>query len=133
MRKILIAGGLTAAAVAAVIGVASTNSLGTVAAQTVGYTSSSIDSPQQVTGVVYNVSQTADDSLTSVTITFDSNVPVGDRIQVGFGSTAFVNCDDTHTDNTTGDVTTAASSFTCALSGQSVTGATKFRLLVTGS
>src|SRR5690242_7331111 len=109
MRKILIAGGLTAAAVAAVIGVASTNTLGTVAAQTVGYTSSDIDSPQQVSSVAYNVSQTADDVLSSVTITFDSAVPTTDRIQVGFNTTAFVNCDDaTNTDAATGNVTTAA-------------------------
>jgi hypothetical protein len=132
MRKILVAGGLTAAAVAAMIGAASTNSLGTVASQDVGYTSTDITSPTTVSSVAYNVSQTADDVLDSVTITFAGTIAANERIQVGFNSAAFVNCDDTNTDASTGLVTTPATTFTCALSGQNVTGATKFRLLVTG-
>jgi hypothetical protein len=42
MRKVLVAGGVTAAAVAAIIGAASTNSLGTIGTQTVGYSSADI-------------------------------------------------------------------------------------------
>jgi hypothetical protein len=130
MRKILVAGGLTAAAVAVVIGAASTNAISGVSAKTVGYTSANIDSPAAVTSVVYHVDQTADDVLDSVAITFASNIPVNDTIQVGFASNALVACTDANTDSS-GVVQTAASSFTCALTGQSVTGATKFRLLVT--
>jgi hypothetical protein len=133
MRKILIAGGLTAAAVAAVIGAASTNSITGVSTQTMGYTSADIDSPAAVSNVAYNVSATVDDSLTSVAITFATALPVGNKIQVGFGSNAFVPCADaTNTNGTTGAVTTSVTTFTCALTGQTATGATKFRLLVTG-
>lgn len=133
MRKILVAGGLTAAAVAAVIGAASTNSISGVNAQTVGYTSASIDSPAAVSSVVYNVNQTADDKLDSVAITFATNIPTTERIQVGFGSDAFLNCADANTDSATGNVTTAASTFTCDLTSDNVavTTADKFRLLVT--
>lgn len=131
MRKILVAGGLTAAAVAAVIGAASTNSISGVTAKTVGYSSANIDSPAAVSTLAYNVDSTADDQLNSVTITFATSVPVGDKIQLAVDpAKALTACLDTNTDSS-GVVQTAGTSFTCTLSSQTATGATQFRLLVT--
>jgi hypothetical protein len=132
MRKILVAGGLTAAAVAAVIGTASTNSISGVSAKTMGYTSANINSPAAVSSVVYNVNTTADDVLDSVAITFATALPLSNKIQVGFGSGALVPCADATNTDASGVVTTSVTSFTCVLSGQSASGASKFRLLVTG-
>jgi hypothetical protein len=134
MRTILVAGGLTAAAVAAVIGAASTNAIGGVSthgAQTVGYGSADIQGAT-VDDIQYNVSPTVDDQLDSVAITFHSSVPVGQKIQVGFGTAALAACADASKTDASGAVTTAATAFTCVLTGQNVTDATKFRLLVTG-
>ena len=131
MRTILIAGGLTAAAVAAVIGAASTNSISGVTAKTVGYSSANITSPAAVSTLTYNVDSTADDQLDSVSITFASNIPVGDTIQLAVDPTKTLTaCLDSNTDSS-GVVQTAATSFTCTLSGQTATGASQFRLLVT--
>ena len=132
MRKVLVAGGVTAAAVAGIIGAASTNSLGTIDTQTVGYSSADIQGAT-VDSVQYHVDQTADDVLTSVEIVFHTALVKDSVIQVGFGSTALVPCIDTNTDGT-GTVTAVAGTahVTCALTGQDVTSATKFRLLVTG-
>jgi hypothetical protein len=135
MRKILVAGGLTAAAVAAVIGAASTNAISgvsTAGAQTLGY-GSAVITGATVDAVVYNVNTTQDDVLDSVAVTFHSAPTVGQKIQVGFGATAFVPCVDTGNTDGAGLVTTATTTYTCALTGQSASGATKFRLLLTGS
>jgi uncharacterized protein YdbL (DUF1318 family) len=133
MRKILVAGGLTAAAVAAVIGAASTNAISgvsTAGAQTVGY-GSAVITGAQVDAVVYNVNTTQDDVLDSVAVTFHANPTVGQKIQVGFGTAAFVPCVDGTDTSVSGVVVTAKATYTCTLSSQSVTNATKFRLLVT--
>jgi hypothetical protein len=132
MRKVLVAGGVTAAAVAGIIGAASTNSLGTIDAQTVGYSSADIQGAT-VDSVQYNVDQTADDVLTSVEVVFHTALVKDSVIQLGFGSGALVPCVDANTDGT-GKVTALAGTddVTCTLTGQDVTSATKFRLLVTG-
>jgi hypothetical protein len=132
MRKVLVAGGVAAAAVAGIIGAASTNSLGTIGTQTVGYSSADIQGAT-VDSVHYNVDQTADDVLTSVDIVFHTALVKDSVIQVGFGSTALVPCVDPNTDSS-GKVTAVAgtATVTCTLTGQDVTTATKFRLLVTG-
>jgi hypothetical protein len=132
MRKVLVAGGLTAAAVAVIIGAASTNSLGTIDAQTVGYSSADIQGAV-VDSVTYNVDQTADDVLSSVHVVFDAALVKDSVIQVGFGSTALAPCIDPNTDGS-GKVPAVAGTddVTCTLTGQHVTTATKFRLLVTG-
>jgi|tagenome__1003787_1003787.scaffolds.fasta_scaffold20974326_3 hypothetical protein len=132
MRKILVAGGVTAAAAAAVIGVASTNAItgvSTAGAQTLGYGSATITGAA-VSSVVYNVNPTLDDVLDSVAVTFTAAPAVGKKIQVGFGTAAFVPCVDANTDGA-GVVVTSVTAYTCVLTGQSVTNATKFRLLVT--
>jgi hypothetical protein len=133
MRKILVAGGVTAAAAAAVIGVASTNAItgvSTAGAQTLGYGSATITGAA-VSSVVYNVNTTQDDVLDSVAVTFTAAPAVGKKIQVGFGTAAFVPCLDASNTDLAGVVTTSVTAYTCVLSGQSVTNATKFRLLVT--
>ena len=132
MRKVLVAGGLTAAAVAVIIGAASTNSLGSIGNQTVGYSSADIQGAS-VSSVHYNVDQTADDTLTSVEVVFAAPLVVNSKVQIGFGSNALMNCTSTDTD-AAGKVTTVggAADITCTLTGQSVSDATKFRLLVTG-
>jgi hypothetical protein len=132
MRKVLVAGGVTAAAVAAIIGAASTNSLGTIGNQTVGYSSADIQGAT-VDSVQYHVDQTADNVLTSVQVVFHTALVKDSVIQVGFGTGALAPCIDPNTDGT-GKVTPAlgTADVTCTLSGQTVTGATKFRLLVTG-
>jgi hypothetical protein len=135
MRKILVAGGLTAAAVAAVIGAASTNAISgvsTAGAQTLGY-GSAVITGAQVDAVVYNVNTTQDDVLDSVTVTFHAAPAVGQKIQVGFGSSAFVPCADASNTDAAGLVTTSVATYTCVLSSQTASGATKFRLLLTGS
>ena len=142
MRKILVAGGITAAAVAAVIGAASTNAIGGVSthgAQTVGY-GSAVITGATVDNVAYHVDATADDQLDSVTVTFHDNL-LNKTIKVGFGTAALVPCDSSATtvtnasgvvqDDTLGN--TAATVVTCDLgTSQTVSDATAFRLLVTG-
>jgi len=133
MRKVLLAGGVTAAAVAGIIGAASTNSLGTIDDQTVGYSSADIQGAV-VDSVQYNVDQTADDVLTSVEVVFHTALVEDSVIQVGFGTSALVPCVDASNTDGTGKVTTVggADDVTCTLTGQTVSSATKFRLLVTG-
>jgi hypothetical protein len=133
MRKVLVAGGLTAAAVAVIIGAASTNSLGTIDPQTVGYSSADIQGAV-VDSVDYNVDQNADDVLTSVQVVFQTALVQDSVIQIGFGSGALAPCVDSGITDASGAVIDAAGAddVTCTLTGQSVTGATKLRLLVTG-
>jgi hypothetical protein len=133
MRKVLVAGGVTAAAVAGIIGAASTNSLGTIDTQTVGYSSADIQGAT-VDSVQYNVDQTADDVLTSVEVVFHTALVQDSVIQLGFGGGALGPCIDTGVTTGTGKVIDAAgvADVTCTLTGQDVTSATKFRLLVTG-
>jgi hypothetical protein len=131
MRKILVAGGLTAAAVAAVVGAASTNSITGVSAQTLGYSSANITGAA-VDSVVYNVNPTSDDVLDSVTITFHSALALNQVIKLAFNSGTLTGCNDVTNTDGAGTVTTSVATFTCALSGQTASGASKFRLLVTG-
>src|SRR4051794_19844467 len=128
MRKVLVAGGVTAAAVTVIIGAASTNSLGNIGAQTVGYSSADIQGAT-VDSVKYNVDQSADDLLTSVQVVFHTALVQNSVIQVGFDGRSLVPCNDaTNTDQSpnTGKVTTSVTTFTCVLSGQDVSSATKF-------
>jgi hypothetical protein len=135
MRKILVAGGLTAAAVAAVIGAASTNSIGgfdSAAHQTVGYSSADIDGTA-VDSVVYNVDSSDESKLSSVDITFHAAVVEDSVIQIGFGdpsSSPLANCVDTQL--TAGKVPAGGvTSVSCTVS-ENITDASKFRLFVTG-
>jgi hypothetical protein len=140
MRKILIAGGLTAAAVAAVIGVASTNQLtgvSTHGAQTVGYGTATI-SGATVDSIKYNVDPAVDDQLDSVVISFASNLK-GQAVQVAFGTDNLAGCQSsgptaTDTDGVVDPAATGNTVVTCDFgTNQPVTTATKLRVAVTSA
>jgi hypothetical protein len=132
MRTLLLAGGLTAAAVAVVVGTASTNS-NTIPPKAVGYGTSTI-SGATATSVDYV--RTADlANIDHVDLVFEGDL-TGQDVQANFNGSANTTCDIGATSPIDGQHPQGTTAVSCPFAGNGITvlvhDATGFNVAVTG-